>query len=57
MKKSEQLQLTWKFDLALHVPIERKHAASIANRVLVAACIVTLTLGLAPLAGLLLASP
>ena len=57
MKKPDQLQLTWKFDLALRVPIGRKHAATIANRALIAACIVTLTLGLAPLAGLLLAGP
>ncbi len=57
MKKSDQLQVTWKFALALRVPIERKHAASIANRVLIAACIVTLGLGLAPLVGFLMSLP
>ncbi len=55
MKKPEQLQLTWKFDLALRVPIERKHAATIANRALVAASAITLVQGLTPLLGLLLA--
>lgn len=55
MKKSDSLHFSWNFNLALRVPIERKQAASIANRVLLAACAVTLVLGLAPLAGLLLA--
>ena len=54
MKKSDSLRFTWSFNLALCVPIERKQAASIANRVLLAACVVTLALGLAPAAGLLL---
>ena len=55
MKKSDShLKLTWKFNLALHVPIERKRASRMANRVLIAACLVTLALALAPLAALLL---
>ena len=57
MKKSDShLQLTWKFNLALRVPIEHKHASRMANRVLIAAFLITLALGLAPLAGLLLAA-
>ena len=59
MKKSDShLRLTWRLDLALRFPMEYKRAASIANRALLAACLVTLALGLAPLLGfLLLAGP
>ncbi len=58
MKKSDShLRLTWRLDLALHIPIEHKRAASIANRVLMPACLVTLALGLAPLVSLLLTGP
>jgi len=53
MKKSDSLELSWKFNLALRVPIRRKQAARIANRVLIAA----VTLALAPLLGLLMAGP
>lgn len=56
MKKPDShLRLTWKLHLALDVPIEHERAVIIARRVLMAACAVTLTLGLAPLLGLLVA--
>ena len=55
MKSDSHLRLTWKLDLALSVPMEHKHAGSNASRVLIAACLVALTLGLTPLFGLLLA--
>lgn len=48
MKKSKShLSLTWKLDVALNVPIDPKQAADMANRLLLAASVVTLTLGVA----------
>ena len=46
MKKSDtQIRLNWRLDLRLSAPIDHQQAADMANRVLLAASVVTLTLG------------